>query len=130
MLTPTLAAALQDNDSAEAPAANVTFSPAGTRTLMYSSDVSAPQGDAEDWIQFTPYGANILIGLTCTGNGTPKVQIAGNGSALQNWDGISCGKTKLLSVTPGRAYLAEVSILPGSDLLTYVHYTLRVESTG
>src|SRR5581483_10301053 len=35
-ITPTLVAAWQDNDSAGSPAANVVFSPTGTRSLIYS----------------------------------------------------------------------------------------------
>ena len=45
-MTATAVAALQDNDSLEAPATDVTFSATGTRSLIYTSDVSAPQGAA------------------------------------------------------------------------------------
>ncbi|MGZ3306868.1 MAG: hypothetical protein ACXU8U_13490, partial [Asticcacaulis sp.] len=42
------------------------FSAEGTRALVYSGDVSAPQGDAEDWVAFTPYAAGALLTLACT----------------------------------------------------------------
>ena len=131
IITPTPAAARLDNDSAEAPAANVTFSPTGTRTLIYSSDVSAPQGDSQDWIEFTSYGAGMLISLSCNGNGRIKIELEeGKGTILQNWGGIACGETKSLNLHPGQAYLVLISIVPSNNSMEYVDYTLRIEDTG
>ncbi|MBU4224558.1 MAG: SH3 domain-containing protein, partial [Chloroflexi bacterium] len=48
--TPTIAPASADGDSSAAPAARVAFSPSGLRQFSYSSDLSSPQGDAEDWV--------------------------------------------------------------------------------
>lgn len=125
---PTLVAATQDGDSAQSPAVNVTFSPSGTRSLIYSSDVSAPQGDAEDWIQFTPYGPAVTIALTCTGNGTLKVELSQNGAASPNWEGLACGEKRQWSLSSGQPYLLRLYAISGSDVLQYVHYTLNVET--
>ncbi len=66
--TPTVLAAPQDNDSAANPSVNVSFSPSGAGSLQFSSEVSAPEGDAEDWVKFTPYLATVSLRLTCLGS--------------------------------------------------------------
>ncbi len=132
VLAPTPAVALQDNDSAQAPATNVTFSSSGTRSFIYSSDLSAPSGDTQDWVQFTPYGPSLLISLNCAVNWNGKItlHITENGSVPLNWSGISCGETKALDISPQQVCLAQISIVPDGDASTYVRYSLRVESTG
>jgi uncharacterized protein YraI len=129
-ITPTLVAAPQDGDSAQSPAVNVTFSPSGTRSLIYSSDVSAPQGDPEDWIQFTPYGPTLTIALTCTGNGTLKVELWQNGASLPNWGNLACGEKQQWSLSSGQPYLLRLYAVSGSEVLQYVHYTLNVETVS
>ena len=128
-ITPTLVAALQDNDSQQAPAVNIMFSPTGTRSVIYSSDVSAPTGDAEDWVQFTPYNNNISAGLICTGNGTLNVELWQNNTLLQNWGKLSCGENKVLRVTAGQSYLVRLIAHSTSGGLEYIHYTLSLSTT-
>ena len=127
-ITPTLVSALQDNDSQQAPAVNITFSPTNTRSIIYSSDVSAPTGDAEDWIQFTPYGNVISANLICTGNGTLKVELWQNNTPLQNWGELSCGENKLLTVNAGQSYLMHLIAQSVSGRLEYTHYTLSLSA--
>jgi len=127
-ITPTLVPAPPDGDSAQSPAVRVVFSPSGTRSFIYSSDVSAPQGDSEDWIQFTPFGSTVSASLTCTGNGSLKVELWQNGVATQNWSGLLCGANQQLEVIPGQAYLIRLAALPNNAQLQYIHYTLRIES--
>jgi uncharacterized protein YraI len=50
------ASAMQDGDSMQAPLVATFFSPMDSRSLQVSGDVSAPDGDAEDWIQFSTDG--------------------------------------------------------------------------
>ena len=127
-ITPTLVAAAQDGDTAESPAVDISFSPTGARSLMYSSDVSSPEGDSEDWIQFTPYGSSVSASLTCTGNGSLVVELWQNGAPSQNWDGLDCGEQgKILSVRAKEHYLIRVSAA-ASDNLAYVHFTLAIET--
>ncbi len=38
----------------QAPLAETVFSPTGTQILQVSGDLSAPSGDAEDWIKIHP----------------------------------------------------------------------------
>ncbi len=58
--TPTVGAAPEDGDSAAAPAVRVSFSAVGAHDFTYSSLVSAPTGDAEDWVEFIPYASSGL----------------------------------------------------------------------
>lgn len=127
-ITPTLVAAVQDNDSQQAAAVNIIFSPTGTRSIIYSSDVSAPNGDAEDWIQFTPYGRNVSAGLSCIGNGTLTVELWQNNAAVQNWGGLSCGESRVLTVNAGQSYLIRLVAHSESGGLEYIHYTLNLDT--
>ncbi len=127
-ITPTLMAALQDGDSAQAPAVKVVFSPTGTRSIIYSSDVSAPTGDSEDWIQFTPFSTSISVSLTCAGNGTLSVELWQNNGPLQNWEGLSCGESKVLKVSAEKIYLLRLMAHSVSGGLEYTHYTLNISA--
>jgi len=127
-ITPTLVAAFQDGDSAQAPAVKVVFSPTGTRSIIYSSDVSAPNGDAEDWIQFTPYNAGVFASLTCAGNGTLSVELWQNDASLQNWGGLSCGESKVLNVNAGQSYLMRLVAHSINGGLEYTRYTLNLST--
>lgn len=125
---PTIVAAFQDGDSAGNPGVNVTFSAEGTRALIYSGDLSAPEGDAEDWIRFQPYGKSVLARLTCEGNGTLTAEIlqaGGAGSGL----GLACGdEGRAVSVSAGQAYIVHLRAAQPAAGLQYIRYTLSIES--
>ncbi len=128
--SPTPAVALPDGDSAQAPAASIIFAPAGTRALIYSSDLSAPEGDPEDFVGFTPYGPDVLISLTCTGSGELKTKLESRGTTVPNGGGPLCGQTKQLSLEASQIYMLRLSILSSNTLPSYVRYTIRIESLG
>ncbi len=128
-ITPMPVAAMQDNDSALAPGASAAFSPSDARSLIYSSDVSAPDGDLEDWIEFTPYGSNVMASLLCSGNGKLETELLANGTVLQNWAGLACGENKQWRLSAGQSYLMHISAVPNNSTLEYIRYTLSVEST-
>ena len=130
VLTPTPGAAIEDNDSAQAPAASADLSASGTRTLIYSSDLSAPQGDRQDWVAFTPHSMGVLVSLSCTGNSGLAVELSQNGTIVPEWPAIGCDQTRAAELGAGSAYLLRISILPDHLTSAYVHYSLRVELTG
>ncbi len=127
-ITPTVIAAPIDNDSAQTPAVNLTFSPSGARALIYTSDVSTPPGDSADWIQFIPYGAMVSINLTCTGNGLLNLEVVQNGNLSNHEKDTICGQTALLPVTKGKPTLLRIDIGPNEGEMKYVRYTLRIET--
>ncbi len=128
-VTPTPGIAFDDQDSAEAPAATVSLSPTGTRGLFYSSDLSAPHGDDQDWIEFTTSSPGILINLSCTGNSGLGLRLTQDGRSVPDWVEPGCGDTRDLLVSPGKIYLIQVSIAGGDAASDYIHYTLKVETT-
>jgi len=132
--TPTLGPASADDDSSAGPAIQVTFSPAGTGQFSYTSDVSSPQGDAEDWVEFTPYSilegspARLLFSLVCDGNGNLEVELWQGGAPLAGWGRLACGGQHIpLDLAAGTPYQLHLRATTG-DRLQYVHYTLTVRN--
>jgi hypothetical protein len=125
--------AYADNDSALNPAVQVAFSAAGTHQFTYSSQVSSPQGDPEDWVGFTLYSlsgtnARLTLSLSCTGNGVLAVELWQGGALLSGWGALACGETgKSILLPAGLAYLVRLSPFPG-DGLRLVAYTLTVQN--
>jgi uncharacterized protein YraI len=127
--TPTVVPAPNDNDSAQAPAAVVTFSPTGTQTLQFSGDVSAPTGDSEDWVQFTPDTDTVLIELTCPTNASVQADLLQkqNGQPVAGWTAQPCNQPREVSVNPGIVYQVRVRALSGGEV-QYNLYRLTVTS--
>jgi len=123
--TPTVVPAPMDNDSAQAPAVNVTFSATGTRSIQYTSDVSAPIGDTDDWIQFTPITQTVFIKLTCIGSGLLNVELLRDNQFMANWG--SCGSSKEITLPTNTTYLLHIQAV-GSDSLNYTQYTIKITS--
>jgi uncharacterized protein YraI len=127
VIAPTPAAALDDKDSAEVPATKVIFSALGTRSLIFSSDVSAPDGDTEDWIEFTPDNTDLLVSLSCTGNSGVGLALRQGTEVIPGWDSIRCGETHQMQLAAGKTYLMRISISGSVAALAYVRYTLKLE---
>jgi len=125
---PTIVAALDDGDSVDAPAVDVEFSPSGVGSIFFSSDVSAPQGDAADWVNFTPYYATVTISLACNGNGqlTAQLHQAGDVVGEAEADVLACGATKQLTLVAGHAYALKLTTAADSSELAYVRYTVSI----
>jgi len=127
-MTPTLLAAFQDGDSADAPAVNVIFSPFGSSALQYTSEVSSPQGDAEDWVQFTPYLAGVLIKITCIGNGGLRADLWQNGEVMPGWVSLACNAGRVVTLTAGQAFLLRLQALNTTGNLESARYTLNIST--
>lgn len=128
-----LAPALVDNDSAQSPAARLTLSEAQMRTFNYSSDVSSPQGDPEDWVIFTLAGqtgqpVTVSVTLDCTGNADMSLELIQNSLNLQRWEAIPCGQTSqlILNLYAGSPYSLRLLPGPATNVLVYAAYTLIV----
>jgi uncharacterized protein YraI len=126
--TPTVVPAGADNDSQNSPIASVVLDPLGTNTLIYSGDVSSPEGDAEDWIQFTPYSDAVFVSLVCGGGNDLQVSFFENGhsTSLQ----LLCNEQqKPLAVTAGSVYIIRVQASQFSGGLQYTTYTVKIQSS-
>jgi uncharacterized protein YraI len=132
--TPTPAPAPEDGDSSASPAVSIIFASGGTRTFTYSSQVSAPDGDANDWVEFTPFAslpgaqARLRISLSCQGSGGLLIELWQGGIPLADWGALACGASgQSLLLTPGVAYQLRLSAQPG-DGLRSVAYRLTLEN--
>jgi len=124
--TPGFAAA--DNDSAQSPAADVTFSPGGAGSFIYSSDLSAPAGDSEDWFRFTPYGTRLSARLDCSGAAPIHVELTHDGTPVTGQDLAVCGTSRILALSARQPYLMRLFLNPAQGQQEYVHYGLTLES--
>ncbi len=125
---PTPAVAPDDHDSAQAPAVDVTLSPASARSFMYSSDLSAPKGDVADWIGFSPYGNQVIVSLECDPPEPVELRLSAAGVSLAGQSLPRCGSSSIADVSPGGRYLLEISLDPGVQAQTYTRFTVIVES--
>jgi uncharacterized protein YraI len=124
---PTVIPAAMDNDSANHPLASVIFNPVGTRTMIFSGDVSAPNGDTEDWVGFTPYGALVALNLQCSGSDSLEVDILENNLPLSV--NIVCDdQIKAIAVQPTQSFLVHLQAIPSSGSLQYINYTLTIKA--
>jgi uncharacterized protein YraI len=134
-VTPTLVAAVQDDDSIQSPAVNVVLSASGSRSFSYSSDVSSPNGDSEDWVAFSLEDAQgnvtktVYTDLTCQGNGKLIVELWQGNQPSKGWEPLTCGDSHHpLTVYPGQTYSIRLRAKSASDGLQYVNYTLTIQS--
>jgi uncharacterized protein YraI len=131
--TATVGPAFDNGDSAANPVVQVTFSASGTRQITYYGQVSAPAGNPEDWVEFTPFAVNasdamLVFSLNCTGNGTLTVTLEKAGSPITGWGTLACGdQSKLITLPAGHPLEMELAPAPGQGLQR-VNYVLTVEN--
>jgi uncharacterized protein YraI len=131
--TPTVGPAPDNRDSAAQPAMRVAFSPSSSRQFAYSHQLSTPQGDGQDWVEFTPYAAagasaRLTVSLDCRGNGRLAVELLQNGTPLSAWGTLQCGeRDKSLALPAGGTYTLHLSATGGGGQVL-VAYTLTVRN--
>ena len=130
----TLTTAYPDGDSAQSPAVSITLSKTSTSSFNYSSDLSAPEGDAEDWVQFKLDGQTgtetiVSVILDCSGSGMLNVELIQNDTRLQGWDNIVCGHRSQLQLYlyAGSPYNLRLSPAQGNFTISYIAYTVIVQ---
>ncbi|HJR81575.1 MAG TPA: SH3 domain-containing protein [Anaerolineales bacterium] len=124
--TPTIVPAREDNDSPTNPITNIAFDPAGTHISIYNGDVSAPEGDAQDWVQFTPFSQAVLLEVSCEGNDV-KIEVLQNGREIPQPEALQCGRRQVLPAEPNLPVLIRFSA-QSDGLLAYTSYTLYIET--
>ncbi len=118
--------AMQDSDSMQAPLATAVFSPTSAQSLQLNGDVSAPNGDTEDWIQFASQNKAVVIQVMCTTSIGLHIELL-NGEIRADDFLLSCGEKKSIAVTPNEIYYLRISEPNTNDFL-YTSYTLKIES--
>ena len=125
--SPTVVAAWADNDSMNNPVVSVTFEQTGIHSFIYTGDISSPDGDSQDWINFIPDSQTVLISLECHGTNTVQTSMLVNGLTV---DGdLTCGdRTKNISVNAGSSYFVHLQMKPSTSSLRYLHYTIIIQA--
>ena len=107
---------------------------ASLRSFNYSSDISSPEGDPEDWVQFILGGQSgqetmVSVVLEPSGSGALNVELVQNGASLQGWENIPCGQRSQLQLTlfAGAPYSLHLWPAPGNSSVSYIAYTVIVE---
>jgi uncharacterized protein YraI len=119
---PALVPAWLDGDSLQAPSASVTLSLSGTRAFEFAGEISSPEGDSEDWVQFASPSKLIQASLKCSSNDA-SMDLWKNGSIVQN---LKCNNDQVIEVLPGDIYSGQFHIMePG--ITRFVTYRLKVE---
>ncbi len=125
--TPTIIPAWDDHDSPGNPVASVTFEAAGTQTLIYNGNLSSPQGDSQDWVEFKSDGSFIFASLECKGGNSLKVEIMEN-NLPANLE-IACGdQMRPIPVKAGTPYLIHLQAPASTGSLQYVNYILTIKA--
>jgi len=133
--TPTLVSAPLDNDSLQAPAISIVFSSSTSRSFSFTSDVSSPEGDGEDWIAFRPDyalpGQPVIVSFTlfCSGNGALTVDILHKNQLMGDWGGLTCvERDRIVKLSAGQNFIIHLQAVPSINELQYCRYTLIVQS--
>ena len=115
--------AMEDGDSVQAPLAATVFSSTNARALQIKGDVSAPDGDAEDWVQFSADNDLISIQILCISN-TLHVELWNDKEVVDGFS-LSCGNESFVTTTPNTAYFLSVSEISANEP-RYTSYILNV----
>ena len=104
------------------------------RSFNYSSDISFPDGDTEDWVRFTLEGQagqqiTVSVVLNCSGSGALEVELIQNSVLLQGWDNIACGQASQLQLYLFAGAPYDLHLLPSrnNSALSYIAYTVIVQ---
>lgn len=126
--TATVVPAWADNDTQENPVASVVFEPLGTQTLIYSGDVSSPEGDTQDWVQFSPYKDTAYASLECGVDTNLQVSLLENGQPVSFE--LACNDVqKPVPVKAGATYMIHVEAPQFPGGLQYITYTITIQTS-
>lgn len=125
-----------DGDSIQNPAVFVNFRPTGDRVLIYSNDISQPEGDFEDWVAFNTVASQspttrIWISVECNGYD----EASEDRLRVTLWDGFEeqitmtarCGDVRRqFNLKPNHDYSARIHFQAGGPY--YAQYTVTIDS--
>jgi len=120
---PTLVPASMDNDSADNPIKTVILEDAGTHTVLYNGDVSAPNGDIEDWVSVTSYNDIVFVGIQCLGSDAVNTELVGTGIRLKCNEPITA-----IPVQGNTRVLIHIKATTKSNQLQYTNYILTIKA--
>ena len=116
---------MPDGDSMDAPLARINFSPLGARSARINGSISSPEGDAEDWIEFTSFNGSIAIQIFCS-EADLQVELT-NADKLVDTFLLACAEKRLLDVTADQTYFLRLSAADAGGVYQ-TSYTLVIEN--
>jgi hypothetical protein len=96
--------------------------------VQFTSDLSTPSGDAQDWVRVTSSLSRLALKLACTGSAHISVDFSSNGTPVQDWPGLNCGGQASITVDTGEAYLLHLQLVSAGGDLLYTRYTLFISA--
>jgi uncharacterized protein YraI len=116
--------ALADGDTANAPLALFSLSADSARSVQFKGEISAPEGDSEDWLGFSSQSTEVVIQVSCDSDGiqVELFQADGATSLLK----LDCNNAQLVQVNPEKIHLLKVSPVL-TDASVFIKYEIRVE---
>ncbi|NOH03268.1 MAG: SH3 domain-containing protein [Chloroflexi bacterium] len=115
-----------DGDSTDAPLARGELSPAGSRAMQVQGEVSAPEGDHEDWIAFSSSTAGVSIQVSCEADAL-RVELHQAGSVTESFI-LPCGSGRALKIQPNEVYTLRLSAA-AADEPQFIAYQLKIEAS-
>lgn len=116
--------ALLDGDSKEFPLASITFSALGAGSMQISGDVSSPDGDGEDWVEFTTNNGNVAIQLVCPAE-APQVELWKMNEIVERLS-LACGEKRYLKLDANETYLLRLSVAD-TTIFQHTNFTLILQ---
>lgn len=111
--------AFQDGDSIQTPFAKTFFTEG--KTLQVTNQVSAPQGDNEDWMEFSAFTPKIIIETSCSDAGL-QLELWQSGVAVEQFS-TPCEDIYFLSVLANESYTLRIFQESG-----YTSYRLKIKT--
>lgn len=124
-----------DNDSETEPGMRQTLSPNGAGTLIYSNQLSSPDGDDVDWVAFTldippDQSGYLYLRLDCTGNGGITTTLRKDGNPVADARSLLCGNYDFaIKVIGQQEYMLRLQADPSGGALRLVNYQLTIKAS-
>ncbi|MFN3491947.1 MAG: SH3 domain-containing protein, partial [Anaerolineales bacterium] len=114
--------ALQDNDSIQSPLVKINLEE--NKILQITGDISSPQGDIEDWVEFSAAASKVLIETDCAGTNL-QIEIWQAGNAIESFSS-PCNNKTFLNLLPNESYTVRIFQTAVNES-AYTSYTLKMK---
>lgn len=108
-----------DNDSIQNPFAKLFFEE--NKVFEITGEVSAPQGDNEDWVEFSSASSKILIEGSCSMTGL-QVELWQAGEMLESFSSI-CENNFVINVSENESYTFRIF----TSEISFIKYSFKIK---
>ena len=113
-----------DNDTADAPLATFNLSAATSRSVQFQGEVSAPNGDGEDWLSFSSQSDGVVIQVLCESG---AIQVELMQLDVRNLLDVNCGSAQQIQVTPNQEYQLRITPVLSNEQV-FIKYEIRIKT--